>query len=109
MRKIKLNPEMVQALEQQRQAFVAKFGREPGSRDPVFFDPDATEPRFWSEAQIQKMQEEICTVMLNTGIDPAYVYAYLKTGRLLTTENKCFLTRAELDEWNDAIEEFDQQ
>jgi hypothetical protein len=82
--------------EPQRLAFAQKFGREPGAGDPIFFDPDATEPRFWSEAQIQKMQEEICTAMLNTGIDPAYVYAYRKTGRILTTKNKRFLTRAEL-------------
>ena len=31
-------------LEAQRQRFRAKFGRDPGPHDPVFFDPDAIEP-----------------------------------------------------------------
>jgi hypothetical protein len=29
-----------EALLEQRKAFIDKFGREPGSDDPVFFDPD---------------------------------------------------------------------
>jgi hypothetical protein len=33
------------ALEEQLQAFRAKFGRDPGPEDPLFFDPDADEPR----------------------------------------------------------------
>jgi hypothetical protein len=32
-------------LERQRQAFRAKFGRDPGPNDPIFFDPDCDEPR----------------------------------------------------------------
>lgn len=30
-----------QALEEQLRAFRAKFGRDPGPDDPLFFDPDA--------------------------------------------------------------------
>jgi hypothetical protein len=82
MRKIKLDREAMQALEQRRQAFVNKFGREPGPGDPIFFDPDADQPRFRTEAQMNEMRDEICTVMLNSGIDPAYVYAYFEDGPL---------------------------
>lgn len=32
------------AFEEQRKRFIAKFGREPGRGDPVFFNPDADEP-----------------------------------------------------------------
>jgi hypothetical protein len=44
-RTIALPPEMMDALEEQKAAFRAKFGREPGPKDPIFFDPDAEEPR----------------------------------------------------------------
>ncbi len=36
---------MAMAIEKQRVAFIAKFGREPGKGDPVFFDPDADTPQ----------------------------------------------------------------
>jgi len=44
--------------------------------------------------------------MLDTGIDPAFAYAFRKTGLLPTEENIHLLTTAELTEWNDAIAEF---
>jgi hypothetical protein len=39
------SPEMVELLEQQKQRFVKKFGRQPGPTDPVFFDDLATTPK----------------------------------------------------------------
>jgi hypothetical protein len=41
---VKMTPEVHEALFQHREAFRAKFGRDPGPNDPVFFDPDATDP-----------------------------------------------------------------
>src|ERR1035438_5098135 len=40
------------------------------------------------------------------GIDPAFAYAFRKTGRLLTEENVGSLTTAELAKWNEAIDEY---
>ena len=34
------SPNAVELVEEQRQAFVAKFGREPSPDDPIVFDPD---------------------------------------------------------------------
>jgi hypothetical protein len=42
---VPLHPKLQEALEAQRAAFTAKFGREPGPHDPIFFDPDADVPR----------------------------------------------------------------
>lgn len=39
-----ITPELKAALDENRQAFIEKFGREPRDDDPVFFDPDADEP-----------------------------------------------------------------
>jgi len=44
-RKVFLSPDQVELLEHQRDTFREKFGRDPGSGDPLFFDPDADEPR----------------------------------------------------------------
>ena len=44
------------ALEEQRKMFVAKFGREPGSDDPVFFNPDADVPEPLTAEQQQDLQ-----------------------------------------------------
>jgi hypothetical protein len=41
---VSMTPLMRDALLEQREAFIKKFGREPGPGDPVFFDPDADTP-----------------------------------------------------------------
>jgi integrase len=105
-RRIKISPDLAAALQGQMNAFRDKFGREPGPGDPLFFDPDADQPLFRSEAQMNEMEDEMCAVMVSTGIDPAFIYAFRKTGRILTTENMKYLTREEMAEWNDAIEEY---
>jgi hypothetical protein len=93
-------------LQEQYHAFKKKFGRKPGPGDPVFFDPDANQPQFRSEAQRQQLVDSMYHTILVAGINPAYAYAFRKTGRLLTTENMKYLTPAELAEWNDAIAEY---
>jgi len=42
---VPLRPEVREILERQGQAFCAKFGREMGHDDPMFFDPDADTPK----------------------------------------------------------------
>jgi hypothetical protein len=39
-----LSDEMMKILEQQREKFRQKFGRDPGPEDPVFFDPSVDAP-----------------------------------------------------------------
>ena len=41
------------------------------------------------------------------GIDPAFIYAFEKTGRLVTEENQHLLPETALDEWQAAIEEYE--
>lgn len=36
----------------------------------------------------------------------AFLYAYKKTGRIVTKDNQKYLTDAELKEWDDAIKEY---
>jgi hypothetical protein len=73
-------PEVREALEQLRQAFVARHGREPEPGDPLF-------PR----------------------LDPAYIFAFEKTGLLVTEQNQHLIPDEDLAEWDAAIEEYERK
>jgi hypothetical protein len=88
---------MKTVLEEQRQRFIQKYGREPGPDDPVFFDMPPVE-----QIEFQTVQ-----AMKQAGIDPAIIYAYEKTGGLLVTEqNKHLISDKDLGEWQAAIQEY---
>src|SRR5215470_17590266 len=70
-------------VEAQRQRFREKFGRDWGPNDPVFFDPDATEPVPMSAV---KLEAETVEAMRKAGTPPQIIYAYKRTGGLLLTE-----------------------
>ena len=91
-----ISDEMSDLLDEQRQAFIAKHGREPGPDDPVF--PDM--PHF------EHAEHQMIEAMKEAGIDPAIIYATEKTGRLVTEDNQHFLSDIEIDEWKAAIEEY---
>jgi hypothetical protein len=96
-------PDVLEVFGDQRRKFIEKFGREPGPEDPIFFDPRADTPQPF---KIQEEDErEILAAMTQAGLDPALIHAYQKTGRLVTEENKRFLTQDELREWRAAVEE----
>jgi hypothetical protein len=44
--------------------------------------------------------------MRAAGIRPALVYAFERTGLIVTRENRHLISAADLDEWEDAIAEF---
>jgi hypothetical protein len=90
-------------IEAQRQRFIEKFGRDWGPDDPIFFDPSADEPRPMID---EVLDQHLLEAMHKAGIRPAMIYAYQKTGRLVTYENRKHLTKAELKEWNDAVDEW---
>jgi hypothetical protein len=94
---IPLNQEMFDILEQQRQKFIQKYGREPGPKDPIFFD--LPHPEHLEHLMVEDMKA--------AGLDPAFIYAYEKTGRLVTEANQHLLSDADLAEWDAAIEEYE--
>lgn len=87
--------ELDKAFASQREKFFAKFGREMGPDDPVFFDLD--------EDALRKNTVE---AMRAAGIKPALIYAHERTGLIVTTENRQFMSAADLDEWEDAVAEY---
>jgi hypothetical protein len=83
-------------LEHQRQQFVAEFGREPGPEDRVFFDAPP----------LEHVEHAIVQAMKEAGLDPALIYAFEKTGRVVSAENQHLLSDADLAEWEAAVMEY---
>ena len=101
-RTIPMSDEVCQAMLEQRQLFVEKFGREPGPADPIFFDPDAETPQPISE---EKLHSEMLEALGAAGVDPVLIYAYNKTGLLVSEDNLHLLSAEDLAEWQQAVEE----
>ncbi len=106
-KKIRLDKKSRHALEQQLAAFRKKFGREPGPDDPIFFDPDADTPQPYPEEKFRSEWNEVMDEAVRTGgIRPELAYAAKKTGFIATESNKKKLTRQQLTEWDDAVQEY---
>jgi hypothetical protein len=105
-RTIRLSQEAVAALSEQKKRFVAKFGREPGPGDPLFFDPTKDVPTPMSIEQQRQGEEEMAEAMKKAGIAPDFIYAYMKTGLLPSHSNRHLLSSAEKKEFSDACDEY---
>lgn len=103
-RKIPVSPEVAAALQEQETAFKQKFGRPPSGDDPLFFDPRADTPKPTDEGEFTS---EVAGAMRKAGISGALIYAFEKTGRLVTAENQKYLSARELAEWDAAIDEYE--
>jgi len=98
---VKLTPRMKQILEEQRERFIAKFGREPGPNDTVFFDPDAADPQ-----PMPDITDHVLEAMNKANLPPEFAYAYRKTGLLGLGADKSAWDPADIEEWNGAVDEY---
>jgi hypothetical protein len=92
-----MTPEVREALEQLRQGFVARHGREPGPGDLLFLDMPHPE----------RLEAMMVEGMKAAGLDPAYIYAFEKTGLLVTEQNQHLISENDLAEWGAAVEEYE--
>lgn len=58
---------------------------------------------------IEEINQVMREAFLKAKTRPEIVYAYEKTGRILTKANSQFLTKEELDEWDNAIAEYHEK
>src|ERR1022692_631728 len=98
-RTVKLNPETLAILQGQLQEFRVKFGREPGPKDPLFFNPDSLKPEPF---RLDEVRAETEAAMVLAGIRPEIVYAHRKTGLIVTRESYRTLPKSALAEWEAA-------
>jgi hypothetical protein len=87
--------ELEKAVAAQRDKFIAKFGREPGPDEPIFFDLDE-----------DKLREDTADAMRAAGISPALIYAYEETGLIVTQKNRRLIQDVELREFDDKVREY---
>jgi len=102
-RKVKITPEMEKVLRQQRKRFIKKFGREPGPDDPIFFDEDSSNPVSISPEQLRS---ETLKAMLAAGTPPHFVYAYQKTGFIVSEAGYKNMSPEDRAEYDAAIAEY---
>ncbi len=62
-----------------------------------------------SDEEAIEMVKPILASAIKVGVDPALIYATIKKQRLVTEENIKLLSREDLQEWVDAIEEYNAQ
>ncbi|WP_431138917.1 DUF5677 domain-containing protein [Enterobacter mori] len=98
--KMPLNEEMVYIFDECKNHFIRVFEREPGEEDPLFLGR-----YLFSERDVTRDGVE---AMHKAGINPAIIYAYKKTGYLLAEENLDKYTGKVLQEWDNAIDEYNQ-
>lgn len=72
-------------LRQQIEAFRSKFGREPTSDDPVFFDPRTDTPQFMDPAEYRLL---MIAALKAAGTRPELVFAYEMTGMMLAQSRR---------------------
>jgi len=102
---IPLSDEAVDILKSQHQRFKDKFGREPGPRDPVFFAPDCNTP---TAIDPERYKASVINSLRKAGIREALIYAYEKTGMMVTEQNKHLWSDEDMAEWDAAWEEYER-
>lgn len=66
-------------------------------------DPDEL---LFPNMHFEHAEHEMTQAMEKVGIDPALIYAFEKTGRIVSEDNMNQLTDAEIEAWHDAIDEY---
>lgn len=98
VRSAPISDDLRTVLRAQDAEFIEIFGRKPRASDPVFFQ------KFYTSEQ--DLMRTTLKAMKAAGSPEPLVYAYKKTGRIVTAKNKNLLTPHELAEWNSAIDEY---
>ena len=62
--------------------------------------------RLLSDDEVAKVRAATVEAMRAAGVRPELIYAYERTGLIVTRENRKLMSAADLDEWEDAIAEY---
>ena len=91
-------------MEGQARRFRDKFGRDPRPEDPIFFDPDADEPRALDlDTVTREMTGALRQAGRETGVDPALIEAWCELGYVVTDDNRHLFSAAEVAAWEGAV------
>ncbi len=93
---IPMSDELAAVIEEQKRKFIEKHGREPGPDDKLFFD----------SPPLEHVEHFMVEAMKQAGLDPAIVYAFEKTGMLVTEANEHLISDKDRAEWEAAVGEY---
>lgn len=94
-----MSQKMREMTDRSDEEFRRHFEREPDTGVPIFLGK-----YLYSERDLER---ETVAAMKTTGVDPAIIYAYKKTGYIQLEDQLDRYTGAAIAEWDEAIEEFD--
>ena len=97
-RSVPLDPELATLLEQHRQKFIATHGSEPDPNSPLFPELAKLSP--------EEIMNQMTAIMELAGLDPAYIYAFRRTGLMVTELNQHLMPDCDVAEWAAAVEEY---
>ena len=95
---VPMTKEVSELLKQHRANLEKKLGRPVQPDDPVFPELAAL-----SEEDLKK---QLIDDFQKVGIRPVLIYAFEKTGLMVTEQNKHLIPDVDLAEWDDAVEEY---
>jgi integrase len=68
--RIPINRETAEIIAQQKKLFREQFGREPGTDDPLFFEPGVAVPQFLSDESTDEIWKSLLQAAGDSGIEP---------------------------------------
>jgi integrase len=66
------------------------------------------EDLLFPDIDVEEYMRGVSEAMKRANIHPSLIYAFRKTGFILTEENKDLMPDNQVEEWNEAIEEWDE-
>ena len=96
LKSIPVSDELAEVVEEQKRKFFEKHGREPAPGDNLFFDMPP----------LEHAEHFMVEAMKQAGLDPAVVYAFEKTGLLVTEANEHLISDKDRAEWEAAVLEY---
>lgn len=105
--KVRISLRAALSIECQRARFRQQFGRKAGVEDPLFFDPEQSEPQpIIKELQTGEPIEHTCLRLEAADVDPAFLFAVRKTGHLGLAAPPRLQEDPEVQRWLEAVDEY---
>ena len=94
-KEVPISKEFLQEFERYFDKFRQEHGREIRPHENIF-----------SDLNLVQADADMILLLKQANIPPHLIYAYEKTGRIVTYKNERNLTDKELTEWDDAVTEY---
>lgn len=105
---IHMTPSQAKFMQLKVQLFRVVFGREPGHKDPIFWDRSREHEGIFPIDPAED-ERQIRRAVAATDIRPEVGYAMALTGMVLMEQNEDLFSKEDLEDWEAAIEDYRNQ